>query len=107
MHLLGTHIKADLIDRDNNETPMIYEDDWQFNWQGAYTYVDPVAIPANWQIKLTCTFDNTANNPSNPNNPLVTVGWGERTTDEMCLAFVGVTLDNDPFTILSSMLPVR
>ena len=44
-------------------------------------------------VKLTCTFNNSDTNPRNPNNPLVPVGWGENTTDEMCLAFIGVTLD--------------
>jgi hypothetical protein len=107
MHLLGTHIKVDLIDQNNNVTPMIYEDNWEFNWQGEYLYVNPIPIPANSTVKVTCTFDNTANNPNNPNNPLVAVGWGELTTDEMCLTYVGVTLDNDPFTILNTLKPVR
>ena len=107
MHLLGTKIKADLIDQKGAVTPMILEDKWEFNWQGAYTYMEPVVIPNYSKIKLTCTFDNTRNNPRNPNDPLVTVGWGERTTDEMCLAFVGVTLDVDPFTVLNQIKPVR
>jgi hypothetical protein len=107
MHLLGRKIKVDLYDRENNVTPMIYEDNWEFNWQGAYTYVNPIAIPAYSQLKLTCTFDNTADNPKNPNDPIVAVGWGERTTDEMCLAFAGVTLDVDPFTILRNIQPVK
>ena len=107
MHLLGTKIKADLIDQKGNVTPMIYEDKWEFNWQGAYTYAEPVTVPAYSKIKVTCTFDNTSNNPRNPNNPTVTVGWGERTTDEMCLAFVGVTLDVDPFTVLNQIKPVQ
>ena len=107
MHLLGRKIKVDLYDRQNNVTPMIYEDNWEFNWQGAYTYMNPITIPAYSQLKLTCTFDNTADNPKNPNDPIVAVGWGERTTDEMCLAFAGVTLDVDPFTILRNIQPVK
>ena len=67
----------------------------------------PVPVPDLLKAEGTCTFDNTADNPKNPNNPLVAVGWGERTTDEMCLAFVGVTLDNDPFTVLNQIQPVR
>jgi len=35
------------------------------------------------------------------------VGWGERTTDEMCIGFVGVTLDVDPFTILRTLQPKK
>lgn len=107
MHLLGTKIKADLIDQQGKVTPMIYEDKWEFNWQGAYTYVEPLTIPANAKMRVTCTFDNTANNAKNPNNPPVAVGWGERTTDEMCLAFVGVTLDVDPFAVLNQLRPVK
>lgn len=107
MHLLGRKIKVDLISPGGQETPMVFENDWNFNWQGAYTYATPLSIPLFSKARITCTFDNTANNPKNPNNPLVAVGWGERTTDEMCLAFVGVTLDNDPFTILKNIKPVQ
>ena len=103
MHLLGRQIKVDLLDQNNNLiAPMIYENNWDFNWQGAYTYVSPVAIPNYSKVRVTCTFDNTANNPKNPNNPIVAVSFGENTTDEMCLAFVGLTLDNDPFTVLNN-----
>jgi len=107
MHLLGRKIKADMIELNGKVTPMIYEDDWDFNWQGSYTYKEPIAIPNYARIKVTCTFDNTADNPKNPNNPLVTVGWGERTTDEMCIGFVGITLDVDPFTILRTIKPAK
>jgi Copper type II ascorbate-dependent monooxygenase, C-terminal domain len=108
MHLLGRKIKVDLLDRnDKLISPMIYENNWNFNWQGAYTYVQPVAVPFFAKVRVTCTFDNTKNNPKNPNDPLVTVGWGERTTDEMCIAFAGITLDNDPFTILRTLNPVK
>ena len=31
----------------------------------------------------------------NPNNPPKPVSWGEQTTDEMCIAFVGFTLDSE------------
>jgi hypothetical protein len=105
MHLLGQKIKAELIESNGKVTNMIYEDKWDFNWQGAYTYTTPIQIPNYSKVKVTCTFDNTANNPRNPNNPIVAVGWGERTTDEMCIGFIGVTLDVDPFTILRKTQP--
>lgn len=102
MHLLGRKIKVDLINPDKTETPLIYEDNWEFNWQGEYTFAQPIPIANYSTLRTTCTFDNTADNPKNPNNPLVAVGWGERTTDEMCIAFVGITLDNDPLTVLKT-----
>jgi hypothetical protein len=91
MHLLGTEIKVDIVDRGARIlAPMIYIDKWDFNWQGAYDFVKPLELRSGQRIQLNCTYNNSESNPFNPSNPLITVGWGERTTDEMCLAFVGV-----------------
>ena len=40
-------------------------------------------------MHINATYDNTMNNPYNPNVPPQTVSWGEGTTDEMYL--VGMT----------------
>ncbi len=101
MHLLGRKIKAEVTDRNGDTRPLIYEDDWNFNWQGSYTYVEPVKVASGSTLKVTCTFDNSDGNLRNPNNPIVPVGWGERTTDEMCLVFLGVTFDYE------KLLPLR
>jgi hypothetical protein len=95
MHLLGRQIKVELQNRDKSLTPMIYIDNWDFNWQNFYFYEKPVALPAQTSVKVTCTFDNSENNPKNPSNPLKTVGWGEGTEDEMCIGFLGVTFDQE------------
>ena len=52
-------------------------------------------------VKLSCTFDNTKDNPKNPSDPLKVVGWGEGTEDEMCLAFLGVTLDREKLSLFN------
>jgi hypothetical protein len=44
---------------------------------------------------MTCTYDNSAQNPRNPSNPPKVVRWGEGTEDEMCVAFLGVTFKNE------------
>ena len=93
MHLLGTKIKVELQPRSGDPNDLILINDWDFNWQGFYNYKEPVALPFLSKVRLTCDFNNTEDNPRNPNNPLKTVGWGEGTEDEMCLAFLGVTLD--------------
>lgn len=67
--------------------------DWDFNWQGAYRYREPIAIPTGTQFLLTAYYDNSSSNPRNPNDPPKAVSWGEETTDEMCIAFLGLTLD--------------
>lgn len=101
MHLLGRQIKLEVETPDRQRKPLIFIDDWDFNWQGFYTFAEPVSLPAFSTVRLTCIFDNSTNNPRNPNNPPKPVGWGEGTEDEMCLAGVGVTFDRE------NLLPFR
>jgi hypothetical protein len=93
MHLLGRQIKLDLEEFGGSVTPLVYIDDWDFHWQGFYTYQEPVPLRFGSRVRLSCRFDNSANNFRNPNNPPQPVRWGEGTADEMCLAFLGVTFD--------------
>src|SRR5581483_7796467 len=95
MHLLGRQIQVTVDVPGKDTQPMIYENDWDFRWQGSYTYNQPVSLKSGSTVHLTCTFDNSENNTNNPNNPIVAVGYGERTIDEMCIALAGVTFDNE------------
>jgi len=105
MHLLGKKIKVELT-KPGSTTPdcLIDIPDWNFNWQGTYLYKDPVALTGGMRLRLTCNFDNSTDNPLNPNNPPKTVRWGEETTDEMALAFIGFTLDQLPLPLSTPAL---
>jgi mono/diheme cytochrome c family protein len=93
MHLLGREMRAIATYPDGTVRPLIRIDDWDFNWQGAYTYRQPVPLPGGTRIDVTCVFDNSAENPRNPSSPPRDVGWGEGTADEMCIAFLRLTVD--------------
>jgi hypothetical protein len=95
MHLLGRSMKVEAFDITGNSTCLINIDDWDFNWQALYRYEQPVPIPAFSTVVLTAYYDNSSANPRNPNNPPKPVRWGEATTDEMCIAFLAVTIDGD------------
>lgn len=58
-------------------------EDWDFNWQGAYTFDRMKKIPAGSTVHIKASYDNTSNNPANPNNPPQIVSWGDGTNDEM------------------------
>lgn len=91
MHLLGQQIQVDVTDRRGQViAPLIYIDKWDFKWQGSYDYVEPMQLKSGQRVKLTCTYNNSESNIWNPNNPLIPVRWGEKTSDEMCLVFLGV-----------------
>ncbi|MBC8167143.1 MAG: ascorbate-dependent monooxygenase [Bryobacteraceae bacterium] len=104
MHLLGRKIAIEVERRDKSKEDLIYIDDWDFNWQNFYTFAKQVPLPSGSTIRLTCTFDNTAENPKNPSNPLKTVGWGEGTEDEMCIGFAGITFDRENLLPFSSRI---
>ena len=90
MHLIGETINVTATLPEGQVIPLIRIDDWDFNWQTTYRYRDLTLLPAGTKIQLVATFDNSADNPNNPNSPPKDVSWGEKTTDEMCLAFLGL-----------------
>jgi hypothetical protein len=93
MHLLGRKMKVEMTKANGQTECLIDIQDWDFNWQGAYRYKQPITIPAGTRLRATAYYDNSTGNPRNPNNPPRPVSWGEETTDEMCIAFVGVTVE--------------
>lgn len=86
--------------------PLIDIPSWDFHWQGNYTVQQPVKIDAGSTIYGAATFDNTTNNPDNPNNPPQVVTAGELTTEEMMLLILTYAIyqTGDENIILDSTL---
>src|SRR5688572_4725649 len=82
-HYLGKEFKATAILPDGTERPLLWIQDWDFNWQDGYNYKQPVLLPKGTRIDVRITYDNSASNPRNPSNPPKRVWWGEESTDEM------------------------
>ena len=55
---------------------------YDFDWQLFYYPQKPVPLPAGTRLDIIAHYDNSANNPINP-NPDVAVGFGTQTNDEM------------------------
>jgi len=87
MHLLGSSWKIYAVKPGNDTVNLIQIPEWDFNWQGFYHFPRLVKLPANSWLYAEATFDNTTNNPYNPNDPPINVSWGESTTDEMYLTY--------------------
>lgn len=85
MHLLGRKMHVETTHLATNKTQcLINIDNWDFNWQGAYLFKQPVTIPIGSRLIATAWYDNAMSQ---------SVSWGEATTDEMCIAFLGVTIE--------------
>ena len=93
MHVLGRRMTVTATLPDGTTRPLIDVPDWDFNWQGFYAYKQPVRLPAGSRVDLVAHYDNSPGNPRNPSSPPKLVTWGEQTTDEMCLCYLGFTVD--------------
>lgn len=93
MHLLGRKIKVEGTHPNGTTECLINIEDWDFNWQGSYLFKQPRSFAVGSRFSLTAYFDNSSSNPRNPHSPPKPVSWGEETTDEMALAFIGFTID--------------
>jgi hypothetical protein len=93
MHLLGRKMNVEMKLPNGSTQCLIDIQDWDFNWQGSYRYKEPIAVPTGTRLTLNAYYDNSSSNARNPNDPPKAVSWGEETTDEMCIAFLGITLD--------------
>lgn len=88
-HLLGKSYEVYAVSANQQDTiNLIKIPEWNFNWQGLYAYPNPKHIPAGYTVHCIGTFDNTTNNPLNPNDPPQYVWWGESTSDEMYLCYL-------------------
>jgi Flp pilus assembly protein TadD len=57
--------------------------DWDFRWQHVYRYEQPVALPRGTRLVMDYRYDNSEDNPRNPQVPPRRVLWGQRSFDEM------------------------
>ncbi len=87
MHLLGSNARAYAVTPSGDTIRLIKIDHWDFHWQGGYSYKNPVRIPRGSTLFYEASYDNTTNNPHNPNSPPKLVTWGEGTEDEMLLCY--------------------
>ena len=55
---------------------------YDFSWQMDYIPVHPIIAPKGTRLEVSAGFDNSANNPYNP-DPSATVRWGDQSFDEM------------------------
>jgi len=83
-HYLGKDIQAHATLADGTRETLMHIPDWNLNWQAVYRYAEPVLLPKGTVVSLQYTYDNSDDNPLNPNHPPIEVKGGNRSTDEMC-----------------------
>jgi len=87
MHTLGRTLRVDL--ENNGATQcLVNVDRWDFHWQNAWWYKQPLTIDQPQSISIRCGFDTREKSE--------VVTWGESTSDEMCISYLYVTTSDQP-----------
>jgi len=97
MHLRGAAFRFDLVQPGEPRQALLDVPRYDFNWQLRYELAQPLTLPRGARIDVRGVFDNSADNPANP-NPRAAVRWGPETDDEMLIGFVDYVLVEEDLT---------
>lgn len=82
MHFRGKSMRFVADYPDGSSEELINIANYNYNWQLTYTLAEPKFVPGGTRITAIGTFDNSAQNPANP-DPARSVPWGQQSWDEM------------------------
>jgi hypothetical protein len=94
MHLRGKDMTIQLIYPDGKSQTILSVPHFSFSWQVIYYLAQPLSLPAGTRVEVTAHWDNSSNNPWNP-DPRKPVRWGNQSWDEMLSLPLGVITDRD------------
>jgi len=104
MHLRGKRFEYNLVKHRGGESlgtgpggamgvevETLLRVNYHFHWQMSYRLAEPRLLKAGTELQAVAWYDNSANNPHNP-DPNAAVRWGEQTYDEMMIGFFDVAV---------------
>lgn len=90
MHFRGSRMRFEAIYPDGSSEILLNVPKYDFAWQALYRFTEAKAIPAGTHIRISGGFDNSPYNPFNP-DPTATVRFGEQTSEEMFIGYLGIS----------------
>jgi len=92
MHLRGKAFQYDIIYASGETETVLKVTNWSLNWQLDYKLAKPIQLHPGDRVKATAWWDNSTNNPANP-DATKDVKWGEQSWEEMMIGFFEVAVD--------------
>lgn len=99
-HYRGKDATYELVHLDGRREILLKVPHYDFNWQLQYRLADPVLMEKGSRMIVTFHYDNSVNNPQNP-DPTKVIRWGDRSEDEMMVTWTE-TLDVSAKDVLSA-----
>lgn len=91
LHLRGKRFEYNLIRPDGSVIETLLRVHYDFYWQLSYRLAAPRFLRAGTELQAVAWYDNSKNNPHNP-DPSRAVTWGDQTYDEMMVGFFDVAV---------------
>jgi peroxiredoxin/mono/diheme cytochrome c family protein len=95
MHVRGKSFFYEAVYPDGQRETILDVPHYDFNWQTSYRLAEPKPLPAGTRMHCIAHYDNSENNPSNP-NPKATVRWGDQTWNEMMIGYFDIAVPRTP-----------
>jgi hypothetical protein len=92
MHLRGKDFKYTLTYPTGESEVVLNVPRYDFNWQLFYYLSEAKTLPKGTRIDCVAHFDNSPNNPANP-NPKEEVRWGDQSWEEMMIGWFDLAID--------------
>ncbi|MBI4476331.1 MAG: cytochrome c [Acidobacteria bacterium] len=92
MHIRGKDMTYTAYYPDGRSEILLSVPKYNFNWQITYRLKQPKLLPKGTRLEVVAHFDNSRNNPFNP-DPTQTVRWGDQTWEEMMIGFYTTVRD--------------
>ena len=92
MHARGKSFEYRIVFPDGKSETILSVPAYNWHWQLWYDLAEPLDLPPGTKIECTAHFDNSANNPENP-DPTKDVIWGQQSWDEMMVGFFNLKFD--------------
>jgi hypothetical protein len=87
MHLRGKDFEYQITYPNGRSEVLLSVPNYDFSWQSTYRLKKPFKVPPGARIDCVAHFDNSADNPNNPDSTKE-VRWGDQTWEEMMIGFV-------------------
>jgi mono/diheme cytochrome c family protein len=97
MHMRGKAFRYELIHPDGREEMLLDIPRYDFHWQLEYILEEPLRVAAGSRLRATGWFDNSPENPMNP-DPTRNVPFGSRTEDEMMIGYFHYQVEKPALT---------
>jgi peroxiredoxin len=98
MHARGKDFEYEVIYPGGRRQVLLSVPQYDTNWQHTYRLREPLRLPRGSKIRCIAHYDNSADNPANP-DPKKEVRWGRQSTDEMMTGYIDYYYDDIPTRI--------